>query len=359
MNKTMFSVLKWASISGVLLGVISCRRATPGLEILQLVKTTEVQKYDGESSSTYPGKIKAASDVQLAFRVAGPILRFNAEAGKFVKKGEVLAEIDPRDYKLQYEATKAEFTQVTEEANRVIELYQRKSVPVNDYDKAVAAKQRVAALYHAHLNALNDTKLKAPFDGYIQKKFFDAHEIVNTGTPVLSMINNDYYEVDIDIPSSDFIRRENFKEFYCEADVFPGVKIPLELLDVTRQANYNQLFKVRFRMQPEEKLNLAAGMSVSVTIRFAAGQEGLSIIPISSLFQKEGQSYVWEYDTEQGMVKMTPVKMIELDKDGQVIVASELTSGTKIVVAGVNDLKEGQKVRLLPPVSSSNVGKLL
>ena len=359
MNKTVFSVLKWASVSGVLLVAMSCRRATPGLEISQLVKPAEVQKYDGECSTTYPGKIKAASDVQLAFRVAGPILRFNAEVGEFVKKGEVLAEIDPRDYRLQYEATKAEYTQVTEESDRVIELYHRKSVPVNDYDKAVAAKQRIASLYHANLNALNDTKLKAPFDGYVQKKFFDAHEIVNTGTPVLSMINNDFYEVNIDIPSSDFIRRESFREFYCEADVFPGVKIPLELLDITQQANYNQLFRVRFRMKPDEKLNLAAGMSVSVTIRFEPGQEGLSIIPISSLFQKEDQSYVWVYDTTQTTVRMNPVKVVELDKDGQVIVESDLASGTRIVSAGVNGLKEGQKVRLLPPVSSSNVGKLL
>ena len=111
-------------------------------------------------------------------------------------------------------------------------------------------------------------------------------------------------------------------------------------------------------MKPEEKLNLAAGMSVSVTIHFEPGQEGLSIIPISSLFQ-EDKSYVWVYDTAQTTVKMNPVKVVELDKDGQVIVESDLASGTRIVSAGVNGLKEGQKVRLLPPVSSSNVGKLL
>ena len=56
---------------------------------------------------------------------------------------------------------------------------------------------------------------------------------------------------------------------------------------------------------------------------------------------------------------MNPVKVVELDKDGQVIVEADLSSGTRIVAAGVNGLKEGQKVRLLPPVSSSNVGKLL
>ena len=323
------------------------------------VQADTVKSYQGELSIIYPGKIKAASEVKLSFRVAGPIRAVLPEVGAFVKKGELIAEIDPRDYEIQLSATEAEYNQVKEEAGRVIELYKRGSVPANDYDKAVSGLKQITAKYNAHKNALADTRLTAPFDGYIQKKFFDAHEIVNIGTPVLSMINNDYYEVNIDIPSSDFIRRESFKEFYCEADVFPGVKIPLELLDITQQANYNQLFRVRFRMKPEEKLNLAAGMSVSVTIRFEPGQEGLSIIPISSLFQKEDKSYVWVYDTAQMTVKMNPVQVVELDKDGQVIVESDLASGTRIVSAGVNGLKEGQKVRLLPPVSSSNVGKLL
>lgn len=359
MKKTVFTVMKWVTVSGVLLAAVACRRPTPVMEISQLVKTTELQRYAGESSTTYPGMIRAASDVKLAFRVAGPILRFHAEVGEFVKKGQVLAEIDPRDYKLQYEATKAEYTQVVGESDRVIQLYRRKSVPVNDYDKAVAAKQRVSSLYQAHRNALNDTKLRAPFDGYVQQKYFDAHEIVNTGTPVLSMINNDYYEVNIDIPSSDFIRREDFEGFYCEADVFPGVRIPLELLDVTRQANYNQLFRIRFRVAPEQKLDLAAGMSVSVTIRFVPGKEGLSVVPISSLFQKKNQSYVWVYDEDDEVVTPSAVKIVELHRDGQVIVESSLAPGAVIVSAGVNSLRVGQKVRRLAPTSTSNVGGLL
>ena len=69
--------------------------------------------------------------------------------------------------------------------------------------------------------------------------------------------------------------------------------------------------------------------------------------------------YGWVYDTAQMTVKMNPVQVVELDKDGQVIVESDLASGTRIVSAGVNGLREGQKVRLLAPVSSSNVGKLL
>ena len=78
---------------------------------------------------TYPGRVKAAADVDLAFRVAGPIIRIPVQVGSFVRKGEVIAEIDPRDYELQYKATEAEYKQIKSEAERVIELYNRKSVP--------------------------------------------------------------------------------------------------------------------------------------------------------------------------------------------------------------------------------------
>ncbi|MCR9011061.1 efflux RND transporter periplasmic adaptor subunit [Gabonibacter chumensis] len=359
MKMMFFSVLKWAPVIGALFVVESCRRAAPGLEIPQLVKTAEIQKYEGESSTNYPGKIKAASDVKLAFRVAGPIIRFRAKEGEYVKKGQVLAEIDPRDYKLQFDATAAEYKQIKGESERVMELYRRKSVPVNDYDKAVAALKRITALYEAHRNALNDTKLRAPFDGYIQKKFFDAHEIVNQGLPVLSMINDNYFEIDIDIPSSDYIRRENFVSSYCVADVYPGTKIPLELLEIAQQANYNQLFKVRFRLKPEQKLNIAAGMSATVTIDFMPGKDDLALIPISALFQKDGKSYVWSYEKKEGKISKSLVEIVEIQKDGMVLVQSELLPGSWIVTAGVNHLKEGQKVRQLPPVSTSNVGKLL
>ena len=89
------------------------------------VQADTVKSYQGELSIIYPGKIKAASEVKLSFRVAGPIRAVLPEVGAFVKKGELIAEIDPRDYEIQLSATEAEYNQVKEEAGRVIELYNR------------------------------------------------------------------------------------------------------------------------------------------------------------------------------------------------------------------------------------------
>lgn len=345
--------------AGILFGSAACRQKETTSQLPRLVKITEVKIFDEAASVSYPGKIDAASNVKLAFRVAGPIRRLYVSEGQEVRKGQLLAELDPRDYRIQLNATQAEYDQVTSESDRIVELYRRGSVSINDYDKAVSAGKRVSALLQAHRNALGDTKLKAPFDGYIQNKFFEAPEIVGQGTPVLSMIDKDYFEVKVDIPTGDFIRQEDFKSFYAVADVYPKTKIPLELLDITQGANYNQLFTVRFRMKRDDKQLLAPGMSVSVTIGFKPVAEDNVVVPVAALFQRRNGTFVWVYDAENKTVTAIPVSVIRLTKAGEALVRSELRSGQQIVSAGVHDLEEGQQVNPLPPTPASNVGNLL
>ena len=347
----------WVITAGLIWTLEACRNKQAGLDIPQLVRATRVEGQKAGSSVTYPGKIQAASNVKLAFRVAGPIRKIYVNAGQYVKKGQLLAELDPRDYRIQFNATQAEYTQVKGEADRIIELYQRGSVSLNEYDKAVAARKRVTALYNAHLNALNDTRLKAPFDGYIQNKYYSAPEIIAQGTPVVSMIDDDYFEVHINIPSGDFIRREDFLNFYAVADVIPDSILPLELLDITQGANYNQLFTARFRLKRNPQL--APGMSVSVTIGFKPSEHAMSMVPVSALFQRDGETFVWLYEPERETIRRVIVEVHRLTKDAEAMVKSSLRKGQMIISAGVNDLKDGQKVRLLPPVSASNIGGLL
>lgn len=347
------------TISFFVIACLACRRTPPSLDIPQLVKVAEVGRFGGKSSVSYPGKVKAAENVKLSFRVAGPIKKIYVSEGQQVKKGQLLAELDPRDYLLQYNATRAEYDQVKGEADRIIELYKRGSVSINEYDKAVAAKKRITALYQSQRNALNDTKLKAPFDGFIQHKYFSAPEIIDQGTPVVSMINDDYFEVDVEIPTQDYIRREDFTSFEAVADVFPGTVIPLELMDINQGANYNQLFNARFRLKRDTLPGLAAGMSLTVTIGFRPGSENMTVVPVSALFQQKGKSYVWRYDGRDSIIQRLPVRVEQMMKDGTALVRSDLREGQSVVSAGVNELKERQKVRPLPPVPASNVGGLL
>lgn len=346
-------------LSVLLVSCMACRKNSAPLDIPQLVKTTRVGAYGDQNKITYPGRIKAAEDANLAFRVAGPIRKIYVHEGEYVKKGQLLAELDPRDYQIQFNATQAEYSQVTGEADRLIELYRLGSISINEYDKAVAAKKRITAAYDANRNALEDTRLKAPFHGYIQNKYYGAPEIVSAGTPVLSMINEDYFEVEVDIPAADFVRRSDFAGYSAIADAYPDRILPLELIDINRGANYNQLFHARFRLNRDSLPGLANGMSVAVTIDFKSAANDFCVVPIDALFQEGGSSFVWLVLEPEQTIQKIAVQVVQLHKDGRAWIKSPLQKGQVIVSAGVNDLKEGQKVRSLPPASPTNIGKLL
>lgn len=348
-----------------LLGLIICFTACRSsrkeeAQLLWTVKVDTVRTYGNELAISFPGRIKAADDVSLAFRVAGTLLRVPVDAGSRVRKGDVLAELDPRDYRIQLAATEAEYKQVKAEAERVMELYRKKSVPENDYDKAVYGLQQITAKYNAHKNALEDTRLVAPFDGYVQKKLYDKDETVAAGMPVVSMISANRFEVEIHIPVSDYLRQGQFRNYTAVLELMPDRTFSLDLIDMARKANANQLYTMRFRLSDlPGGVNLAAGMTAEVTIHYLPDEEVLYRLPLSAVFEREGRSFVWIYDAAGHTVSARPITPVEVLKDGQIIVSAGVEPGETVVSAGVHSLEEGMAVEVLPPVSKTNIGGVL
>ncbi|MBQ0005826.1 MAG: efflux RND transporter periplasmic adaptor subunit [Alistipes sp.] len=309
---------------------------------------------------SYPGKVIPREDVNVSFRIAGPISRIKVKQGQQVRKGEVLAEMDDRDYKIQFSATEAEYLQVKAEAERVITLSDRNSVSKNDRDKAVYGLQQITAKYNAHKNALEDTKLRAPFDGYVQKVNFSAGEPVSAGLPVISMISGSAPEVEINIPSEDFIKRSMFCDFYCMLKVYPDKTFPIRLVNITKKANLNQLFTARFAFESDLSGSDVpyAGMSAMVYIRYDYGTENLVSIPIGALFEEDGKNMVWVLENDNTVNKRA-VSIVEIKREGVVSLSDGVRDGEQVVTAGVHSLIPGQKVKVMAPETETNVGNLL
>lgn len=270
-----------------------------------------------------------------------------------------MAEIDSRDYAVQLSATEAEYNRIRTEAERVIALYEKGSVTPNDYDKAVYGLNQIKAKYEAHKNALADTKLFAPCDGYIQKRLFEAGETVGAGIAVLSMISAGSDEVEINIPSSDYILRDQFDRYSCTVDIYPEKTFPLELVGITRKANMNQLYTMRLRLTGNEKEKPGPGMSTLVTIQYRTDEAETVSIPLSALFNSESGSTVWIYDETSATLSARPVEIVQILSNGTAIISSGLSPGEKVVSGGVYSVKEGEKVKLLPAVSPTNIGGML
>ena len=264
-----------------LIAVLSaCHHQAANTTSAPVVKTDSVRVYQQNVTATFPGKVKAAEDLDIAFKVSGTLLRMPARQGTYVRKGTLIAEMDDRDYRTQLSATEAEYNQIRNEATRVMELYEKQSASKSDYEKALYGLQQISAKYEAHRNALADTRLYAPFDGYIEQVYFDAHETVSAGMPVISMINAGLPEVEINIPSADYMRRAEFASFDCRIELFPDRTYPLELVGLKQKANLNQLYTMVLRMLPVPYDAVPTpGMSAMVTITYRSGENARLQLP--------------------------------------------------------------------------------
>lgn len=348
------------SLCGLLLLSSGCKQQTKPKEVIKTVKVETVTTYGEKKAVSFPGKVKAASEIDLAFRISGPIVKINVTEGQFVHKDQVLAEMDSRDYAVQLSATEAEYKQVKAEAERIIRLYEKQSVSENDYDKAVSGLQQITAKYNAHQNALSDTKLRAPFDGYIQKRYFDRNETVSAGMPVFSMISAETPEVEINIPAGEFIQRDQFDLYSCYFEFYPHRTFPLELISINRKANLNQLYTVRLRFQEDTHSSMPSpGMSTMVTIQYKPENTAMVSIPLTAVFEIDHIPNVWVYDEAQQKINARTIRISEILTDGTLIVSEGLNAGEQVVSAGVHSLSDSEKVRLLPKATTTNVGGLL
>ena len=335
-----------------------CSQKHAQVPLIKSVKIDTAQLYNRAEELTFPGKVEAGKDINIAFKVAGTIEEIPVNQGDFVKKGDIIAIMDPRDYQTQLNATTAEYNAIKGQAERVISLYQDSSVAENDYEKAMYGLQQITAKLKAHQDALNDTKLRAPFDGYIQKIIFDKNETVGAGMAVISMIGNSPNQVTINIPIKSYTQRDNFDSYSCTFDIMPNRVFPLELIGVSPKANMNQLYNVKLQFKESDK-NITPGMSTNVTITQRHESEERLQIPLSAIFNKEGATYVMIYNPTSSTVETRKVNIDSIDRNSMVLITNGLNEGDIVVSAGVNSLKDGEKVTPLKENSSTNIGGLL
>ena len=178
MKDTIMKRKNWTIACLLLGGLAACSQKGAENVRLQTVKVDSVRAVGEQTLLQYPGKVKAAQDISLAFRVSGTLREMAVEEGAPVRQGQLLAELDPTDYQVQLDATEAEYRQVKADAERVMQLYADSSTTASNYDKAVYGLKQITAKYRHHQDQLAYTRLYAPFNGWIQKRLFDEHETV-------------------------------------------------------------------------------------------------------------------------------------------------------------------------------------
>lgn len=361
MNKTRMNSIAAAII--VLLiasGLAGCKHSVNNTQHLQYVKTAIATDLSKTSSVSYPGKTRSADEVNLSFRVSGPISQMMVKEGQHVKKGQLIATMDSRDYQVQLSATQAEYEQVKADAERIIAMYEEGNTTASNYDKARYGLQQITQKLANHRNQLADTRLYAPIDGYIQTILHEGGETVSAGMPVVAMFGSGTIEVEVNISAFDYANRDRLNDVYCTFDLMPDEVFPLNIASISPEANSNQLYSVRLRFAGQyDRTKITPGMTTMVYVNIDSDDDTSVSIPTSAIFDDSGQQKVYVYNPKDSTVSSRNITVRRLHRDGTADITDGLTDGEEIVTAGVHHLTDGQQVTPLPKQSQSNIGGLL
>jgi len=305
----------------------------------------------------FSGKVKENREVNLSFRVGGPLAKLTVKEGDYVMKGQVIAEIDSRDYEIQLQAAEAQFKQTKGEYERHKELFNRKKLPANTYDRIEAGFLMAQSSLKAKRNALKDTKLTAPFTGFVHKKMVENFETVAPGMPIVSLIDMRKLEVIINVPESQLHLINKISIANSDFKTANSLNIPLQLSSIGEKSNKDNLFEVRFLFDPVNAKDVRPGMNAEVTLMVNNEENGNKIyVPVESVFYKKNSPAVWIYQQSTSTVKLKNVKVDQIVDGGKMTITSGINNGDWVVTAGVHSLVSDQKVNLLKKQSRTNIG---
>lgn len=320
---------------------LKAARALPNVVTLDLQPDLVMEKI------SLPGVAKPWISLNVVAEVKGKIISKNVEEGARVKKGDVLAVIDPRDYKHTLASAMASYDTAKINEKRYRALSKKQFVTQSQLDDASSrVKTTRAALDIAGLN-LERCTIRSPMDGIVDRTFVEYGNFLDAGEPVASILEMDRLKVEVGIPESDVPAVRQLSEFDMRFDALGGRTVTgtYHYLHKTTDS-LARLYNLEIRVENRD-YQILPDMFARVTIVKNRDPKGLAV-PIYALVARKKETGV--FVEKGGRVAFRPVETGFQD-GWRILVSQGLAAGDNVVVVGHRIVEDGQKVNVTRTVS--------
>jgi RND family efflux transporter MFP subunit len=357
-----------------LVALTACSRTEPTPESVRAVRTVVVSPALGQAVLEYSAEIRARSEMRLSFRVGGKLVDRPAQLGDSVRKGHVLARLDPQDLRLAEAAAKAAM-QATEvnsqqaqaDLARFENLFQQGFISAAELERrrtaASAAKAQLAQVQaQSEVQSRQSTygSLIADADGVITAVDAEPGAVLAAGMPVLRLAANGPRDALFFVPEDqvESVRKMTGLAGAVQLRTWgePAHEFKATVREVAAAADAaTRTFAVRAAVAansggPSVRLGQTAAVRLSP-------HEARPVIklPTTAVLQQQGQTAVWVLDAASMTVKLQPVSLAGADGN-EIIVSQGLQPGQEVVTAGVHVLTAGQQVKRYVDGRTASVG---
>ena len=338
-------------------------------QVVRPVRTMTLGVPPEPGGRAFPGQAEANEEADLSFRVGGSLIEVSANVGDTVKKGQVLAKLDPQDFEVRLRAAEGELSSAQAnlqianvELARQQSLVKSNAAAQKDLDRAAALveshKSNVAALTSKRdiaQSELSYAQLTAPFDGIIAARVAQNFQTVQAKEPVVRLLDTSRIKFGVDLPETAMPLLPYVKEIWVTFQAAPGNKLPATIQETSHQASRStRTYRLTVVMDQPPGVRILPGMSGELRARVeppSTQPRAMEVLAPALFEESDGTTCVWLVDTSSMTVHRQPVKPLRPTSVGFLV--EGLKAGQTIVIAGVHYLKDGQKVRIIESPSEA------
>jgi RND family efflux transporter MFP subunit len=345
--------------------IVACSTQEETAEAIRPVFYQKIAETTAATKRTFAGISQAQSEAKLSFKVGGTLEKIHVKLGESVKKGEILAQLNSTDYKLNYDkalASKqnADVQLITSKSNflRTENLYANNNASLSDYEKAKAQYESARTIANtaqsqltAAENQLNYTKLTAPYHGSVSAILAEENEMVGIGMPVIIFSASANIEIKTAVPENIIGHVKKGQSATVRFSAIEDRSFEGEISEIGLSSGSASTYPLIIRlMVPSDRI--LPGMACTIELTFSQDVKAAAyiVVPSDAVAHDEDGDFVYvikESETVDIFIaERRNVILGQLTSAGYEI-KEGLHSDDIIVTAGLSFMYDGRKVKLL------------
>lgn len=336
----------------IALGVAACSDDSQTDKVVEnpvVVQLEQVKTATTEHEFTFPAKVMPKTTVDLSFRVSGRLQSINLPEGKTIKKGQIIAKLEPEPFERAVRMAEVKVKQAELELKRVKTIATKGIGSEKSVDNAqVNYELAEIELENAKAN-LEYSVLKSPFDALVAKRLIENKGFIKTGAAIarLQDLSRIHFQFDVSERLVNQYNRSQVVKATAFIDGSVNQKFDIDYVEYSTEPDpVSQTYEVVYAMDAPEGVTITPGLRATVTL--VGSDDTLPKVlgvPVSALVTGADKTmFVWRYNPETQRINKQAITVGPM-VNGWVAVLSGLEAGQQVVSAGVSQMKEGLLVR--------------